>query len=346
MPLPRLVAVVTAALLALPACSGSSADDGSDDAAPPTSEAGADTPAEDAFPVTIEHMLGEATIDEQPTAVATLGTADFDTVVALGVQPIVGVHAPGQPGTVFPWLEGEVDPDALLLVDAEQLAVSAEAIIAEGPDLVLGTTANGTEADYEQYSGFGVPLIGPITAPYQDTWQERTTAIGQALGLSAEAEEAIAAAEQAIADFSADRPGLAGKTFVIANSIGGGQVRVVTAPTSSSARLLAELGLEVPEALAALEPEPDGAVTLSLEQLDLLNADVILLTGRDGDSSPVTDNPTFADLPAVERGTVLTYDRYLGTGLRTPSTLSIPWTLDQLDDVLTAVAEAPAVAGS
>ncbi len=345
MPPPRLVAVVMSALLALAACSGSSAD-GSDDTGAPTSAAGAGTPAEDAFPVTIEHMLGEATIEAPPTAVAALGSADFDTVVALGVRPIVGVHPPGQPDAVFPWLDGEVDPGSLMLVDAEQPAVSAEAIIARAPDLVLGTTANGTEADYAQYAGLGVPLIGPLTAPFQDTWQERTMAIGRALGRTAEAEEAIAATEQLLTDFTADRPGLAGKTFAIANSIGGGQVRVVTAPTSSSARMLAELGLEVPEALAALEPDADGAVTLSLEQLDLLNADVILLTGRDGDATGVSGNPTFADLPAVERGTVLVYDRDMGTALRMPSTLTIPWALDQLDDLLTRVAEAPPVAGS
>lgn len=341
---------VAAALLVLalvgPACSGGDAEGGGDPVGD-RSTATTTTPVSDDFPVTIQHMLGETTIEQAPRAIAALGSADFDVALALGAGPVVGVHPTGEPGTLYPWIGDDVDPDdLLLLVDSETPFVSAEAVIAARPDLVLATTAASEEEDWDTYSGQGVPILPPITAPYQDTWQERTLAIGAAVGRTRAAEDLVAETEAVLAAFAADRPGLAGRTFVMANSIGGGQVRAISALTSSSARLLAELGMELPSALTDLDPESDGAVTVSLERLDLLEADVILLTGADDVIGAVTDSPVFQGLSAVERGTVLTYDRDVGTALRLPSPLAIPWVLDQLDEVLTATAAAPAVAGS
>ena len=80
------VAATTVGLAAalLTGCStGSTASDTS--AAEPTATTSAEA---DAFPITIEHALGETTIEEEPTRVATLGWTDQDHALSLGVVPV------------------------------------------------------------------------------------------------------------------------------------------------------------------------------------------------------------------------------------------------------------------
>ena len=56
------------------------------------------------FPVTIEHKYGETTITEQPERVVTVGFADQDALLALGVMP-VGIRDwyGEQPFATWPW---------------------------------------------------------------------------------------------------------------------------------------------------------------------------------------------------------------------------------------------------
>ena len=77
--------LVAVSLLAagLTACST-----GSTDAAEVADPTATTTAEPDAFPVTIEHALGETTIESEPTRVATLGWTDPDSAVALGVVPV------------------------------------------------------------------------------------------------------------------------------------------------------------------------------------------------------------------------------------------------------------------
>ena len=81
----RLGAAAALAVAALTACSTGSTTDDADSATEPTTNTSADA---DAFPVTIEHALGETTIEEEPTRVATLGWTDQDHALALGVVPV------------------------------------------------------------------------------------------------------------------------------------------------------------------------------------------------------------------------------------------------------------------
>ena len=83
-PTPIKVAAATVLVAALAGCSTGSTS-GTEAAAEPTSTTSVDP---DAFPVTIEHALGETTIESEPTRVATLGWTDHDHALALGVVPV------------------------------------------------------------------------------------------------------------------------------------------------------------------------------------------------------------------------------------------------------------------
>ena len=80
------LAAATLLVATLTGCSTGSTDAASADAAAePTATTTADA---DAFPVTIEHALGETTIESEPTRVATLGWTDADQAISLGVVPV------------------------------------------------------------------------------------------------------------------------------------------------------------------------------------------------------------------------------------------------------------------
>ena len=96
----RLALVLALGAAALTACGAGDIDDAVSDAVEPSVEG---APAA-AFPVTIEHKYGETTIPEQPERVVTVGFADQDALLALGVSP-VGIRDwyGEQPFATWPW---------------------------------------------------------------------------------------------------------------------------------------------------------------------------------------------------------------------------------------------------
>ena len=70
-----------------------------------------------AFPVTIEHKVGETTLDAEPVRVVSIGFAEHDGLRALGVEP-VGVRDwyGNQPYGTWPWAQdelGDLTPELL-----------------------------------------------------------------------------------------------------------------------------------------------------------------------------------------------------------------------------------------
>src|SRR5690606_23184754 len=61
-------------------------------------------PADEAFPVTIEHKYGATTIDAEPKRVVSVGFGEHDGLLALGVVPIAVRDWYGdQPYATWPW---------------------------------------------------------------------------------------------------------------------------------------------------------------------------------------------------------------------------------------------------
>src|SRR5215207_8052308 len=149
-----LIAAVTAWALLVAACGDD--DDGATSttaiaavaptAAASTSSAGGDEQDEQAaaFPVTIEHKYGASTIDAEPTRVVTVGFADQDALLALGVIP-VGIRDwyGDQPNAVWPWATDELGDATPEVLSSSEL--NYEQIKALDPDLIVGVTSGMTE---------------------------------------------------------------------------------------------------------------------------------------------------------------------------------------------------------
>ncbi|MGH8881952.1 MAG: iron-siderophore ABC transporter substrate-binding protein, partial [Stackebrandtia sp.] len=115
-----MVAVIVAAS-ALSSCSLLSQDSGGDDS------------GSGAFPVTIKHALGEATVKEKPKRIVTVGWLSQDVVAALGTVPVgVGDFTWGNVDKYLPWFEDRVNeldgdlPEIVKVNDADE--ASAEQI--------------------------------------------------------------------------------------------------------------------------------------------------------------------------------------------------------------------------
>src|SRR5688572_20691803 len=212
-PTPFKVAAATVLVAALTGCSTGSTSDSST-AAEPTATTTADP---DAFPVTIEHALGETTIESEPTRVATLGWTDHDHALALGVVPVgaTAITWGGNEAGSTAWFDAAIEEAGaeapVRYDDADGAPIDEVAELA--PDLILATNSGLTEAEYKKLSKIA-PVVAYPEAPWTTAWQDSLAMVGEALGRSAQADELKAETEATIEEARAENPILDGAELI------------------------------------------------------------------------------------------------------------------------------------
>lgn len=316
------------------ACSGSGSDD--EDASSGTTAAEGDAPAGDdagAFaPVTIEHRYGSTEVTERPQRIVSLDTQWTDVLTALDAPPVAHL----QDVTLqddLPWQEtGDSTP--LVAASTADTGALLEEIIALEPDLIVVTYV---AQDAQQYEDLAViaPTIATLGEADVDTWQDITGVAGQVLGETEAADALVAEVEGQIAAIGEDLPELEGKTFAFANYVPGDAIYVLSNPDDGANALFTQLGLVIPPSITEVDEDSPGRVKLSLERVDLLDADVVMVLTNGADTAEI---PGFTDLPAVAAGAWLEFDYELAVAFNTPTPLSIPYGLDALRPALEAAA--------
>ncbi|MGY1602506.1 iron-siderophore ABC transporter substrate-binding protein [Geodermatophilus sp. SYSU D00815] len=308
----------------------------------PAEEATGSGAADGAFPVTIDHVFGDTTIEEEPERVVVLGWSAQDVVYALGVTP-VGMPAYSYGGDdegVLPWNAEHYDPERTTLIDTTD-GYPLEQIASLAPDVILAPYDGFDESVYDGLSGIAPTVAYPDEA-WSTPWQEQTRIIGEALGRSDEAEQLIADTDQRIADVAAEHPEFEGVTFSYANL--GAESVFVYLPNDPRVQLVEGLGLTLDPAvqtLAGTGEQTSFYSTLSLEQAPQLTSQV-LIAWTAGAAEEVTSLPIYAQVPAIQRGSaVVVDDASFVFGTSAVSVLSIPWVLDRfVGELSTAVANA------
>ncbi len=103
--------------------------------APATETPAAESDADDGFPITVTHGLGELTIESRPTRVVSLSATATETLFAIGAGPqVVAVD------------DQSNFPAEAPMTDLSAFTPNIEAIIGFGPDLVVSP---GLDADSE-----------------------------------------------------------------------------------------------------------------------------------------------------------------------------------------------------
>jgi iron complex transport system substrate-binding protein len=312
-------AALLAAALVVTSCGSDSGDDSS------SGEAGAASGS--AFPVSIETAFGTVEVESEPKRVVALGWSDAETALALGVQPVGASDWLGFGGEgVGPWAEGRYDEAPKLIGTLEP---SFEEIAALKPDLILDTRSSADEARYEQLSKIA-PTIEPPkgVGPYLTSWEQQLDMVGKALGKSDEAADLKADVEQAFAAAKQAHPEFAGKSVVVGTRTSEGYGAYVEG--DSRVDFMQQLGFTNAPAVQDLSDGKSFSVTISNEQLPLLDADLTVMFPIFIDASTITGDPLFQAVPSVQAGhSVVLTDTDLVNAFSSGDVLGIQYALDK-----------------
>lgn len=323
-----IAAPLAAAALLVAALTGcSTGSTSADTAAEPTATTTADA---DAFPVTIEHALGETTIESEPTRVATLGWTDHDHAVALGVVPVGATKITwgGNEAGSTDWFDAAVEEAGaeapVRYDDADGAPIDEVAELA--PDLILATNSGITDAEYAKLSKIA-PVVAYPEAPWTTSWQTSLEMVGRALGRTALAEEVKADTEVTIEQARADNPELQG-TELIYGYLAATDLSTVGmyAPEDPRVAVLRDFGMvDAPAVADAIKPG-EFYGTVSAEKAGDLASDV-LITWVDSPESveTISQDKLLGKIPAIADGHwYAETDKQNAMASTNPTPLSIP----------------------
>lgn len=281
-----------------------------------------------------------STAEPSGLRVVALGQAsDADTLVALGITPVAVLANPVFEQGLAPWTITALGGAEVPVLESGDSA-PIEAIAELRPDVIVATTYYGLDDTRDQLAALAT-LVEPVNGPGADRWQDTVVHIGRAVDREADAQRLVAEAEERIRTAALEHPELVGRTFTTGPVQPDGTITTVRSADDVSASLLLALGMELSPAVTAL---PDGAVPgraeISPERLDLLDADIMLLTYRSPEAQATLEaNPLFQAIPAVARDAYVVVDVPVAMAMAFPSTLSIPYALDQLVPLLSHAVE-------
>ena len=330
----RLALVLALGAAALTACGSGEDDDAVSDATEPSIEGA----PEATFPVTIEHKYGETTIPEQPERVVSVGFADQDALLALGVTP-VGIRDwyGEQPFATWPWAIDELgDAEPTVLSAAE---LNFEQISALEPDLIIGISSGMTEAEYATLSAIAptVAQSGDVIE-YGEPWQAATLTTGEATGHLADAQDLVDEVEGQIAQIAADHPEWDGLEAAIGYVLSETEIGAY-ASGDSRAQLLEQLGFVTPQEFDDLAGDLFYS-SFSYEEISRLDRDVLVWISSDPSiTEAIETNPLRQQLSAATTGREIFLGQEQAGAFSFSSVLSLPYGLETLVPQLEAAVD-------
>ncbi|MCA1707198.1 MAG: ABC transporter substrate-binding protein, partial [Actinobacteria bacterium] len=202
--------------------------------------------------------------------------------------------------------------------------------------LILATDSYELTDSYTRLAQIA-PTVSYVEGVDTDTWQQRTTHIGRALGRGEQAQKIITEVESEVKQAAHDHPAFAGKTFSF-TVVFSREIQTVLGG-DAAAKFLEQLGLRISPKIAA-QPESGipGRALLSTENLGVLEADVMIITyGTDEDRTFIESSQLFQQLDTVKNGNYVPLDFLVAVALGFPSPLTIPYTLGPTVDAVANV---------
>lgn len=272
----------------------------------------------------VTHALGTTVVPPHPERIVTLGWSGEDVVIALGQIPVAMTKYGSFASGMFPWVQDRLDGQHPVLMSGD---LDYEAIAALQPDLILGIYSGIDEIAYQRLSSIA-PTVVYRSGPWSADWLEQTAIIGEALGKQTEAASLVDETRKILADLGEAYPDLKGATFTFGTYFAGESSVVVYLPSDPRVAALMGLGL-VPAAgitaLAAAEPD-ETSVSVSLENISTIDADVVIMWYGEGARSAAEQQPLFTTLGAVKSGGYVALDDPIDVwSTSTLSVLSVPY---------------------
>jgi iron complex transport system substrate-binding protein len=299
---------------------------GDDDSAGTPGSGGSSAATGGAFPATVTHQFGSTTVEEAPKTVVSLGWADADVLLALGVVP-VGILDWFQawPVGVGPWAQDKLNGAKPTVLKGPE--INFESVAALRPDLVTFTKSDNVKATWEQLEKLAPTLSGPAgTQPYGTTLKDQTVLIAEALGRKSEGEALVAANDKLLTDAKAANPEFTGKSVVVASAFGG-QYGAYTRG-DGRVQFMESLGFANSQKVEDLKPANFYA-EVSKERVALLDADLTVIFAL-GAGAELKKDAVLNSIPSAKAGRLLIIDDAdLVNAFSTNSVLSTPFTLEK-----------------
>ncbi|MEU6132517.1 iron-siderophore ABC transporter substrate-binding protein [Saccharopolyspora sp. NPDC047091] len=312
-----LVTTLLSALLIVAGCSPA-----------PTAPGGTD--GDDGWaPVTVSTAFGEVTIPKRPQRVVTLGWGDAEVALALGVQPVgtadwLGVGGDG----LGEWVQHRYEPAPPPMLGT--LEVNMERLAGLAPDLILDTRASGARDRYDQLSGLGVPVVSiPEGAEqYTTSWQQQLDLIGTALGKQQEARRLRDDLDAKFARAAQEHPEFVGASTVV----GARTVRGFGAYRAGTSRVdfMQALGFRNSPRVQELATSA-FSVPISQERLDLLDADLTVMTTIGYDPQDLIGDPLYRSVPSARAGRDVVFtDQVMSQSFASATVVGTSYALDRV----------------
>lgn len=284
-----MLALAGASMLALSACNSASEED-STNSSDDSSSANVMTDA----------MGHDVEIPENPERV--LGSYLEDYLVTLGVTPVAQWSTPNGTQT---YLEDQLDG-----VPPISSELPFEEVTSFEPDLIFINNESQLESGmYEQYNTIAPTFV--LGDDVTNDWRKALTDIGEILGKSEEAEQALADYETLVSDSKDEIQQAIGEDKVAAIWYVADSYYVVSPTQSSGATLFEDLELEPANVIANLpEDNIEQWNPVTLEALAELDADhMIFINSSEESVDELLNDPVWANVPAVAKDQVYPVDR-------------------------------------
>ena len=310
--------------------------------------------ATDEFPVVIDHALGKTTVKQTPQRVATLGWANHEVPLALGIVPVgmsKATWGDDDGNGIMPWDEeklSELGGETPVLFD-ETDGIPFEEIANTKPNVILASYSGLTKEDYETLSKIA-PVVAYPDIPWGTSMKDMTEMNATALGRKADGEKLVQDAEKKVADALDKHPDLKGKKVLFTSFSGTEDSSKVGFFSTKDPRMgfLAEHGFAAPDYVKSESEKSDAFwLEVSAEKPEVFkDADLVVSysSGSKEDDEKqlksMQSDPLLSKIPAIADGRVAFLENGPLGAAANPSPLSIPWGIDryfeQLDEALKA----------
>ena len=242
-------------------------------------------------------------ISHEPERVVTLGWGGEDTVIALGTIPVGMTRYPYWPDGIAKWNQDRIGSATPVLMSR---GIDYEQIVLLRPDLILVVFSGIDEIAYNRLSRIA-PVVAYRGSAWRSDWRDQTLLVGTALGRKSNAEQLIGDTDTLLANLRREHPEIIGKTFALITHFPRQNGVDVYLPGDPRFSMLERLGLRAAPGLAALGRAEGGkySVSVSLEQLDILDSDILIAWFAEGVDAAMVAQPLLRTMPAFRDGAVI-----------------------------------------
>jgi iron complex transport system substrate-binding protein len=278
-----------------------------------------------AFPTTVDSAYGELTFNAAPQRIVALTYQVADILVSLGVQPVAVSMSEQDIAASSPWLAGQLTGTLDPGLSNPDYSVNIERILSYQPDLIVGDSWQiADQATFEKLNSVAATYAGAIKG--NSDWDDLTLALGRTVGQPDKAASVIADVDAKFANSRGQLETLQGRTYQF--------VRFAMSEgfAFGNGSWLEQFGLKP----AANQDNSMQSAGVSLENLDQLNADVLVIWPYNDEQGVLEADRRFQALPSTQAGLMVWADEKMAYATNGPGPLSLAYVSDVVTPILTA----------